>query len=95
MRRCFYHTDLGQNAVFDNYILQYKLHSFNFHDDLCARGLLAKPLKDPPKKISKITYTASRFSQEKARKGLTAEITYPDAKERLLMQYSNGREILN
>ena len=39
-------------------ILQYKLHLFNIQDDRRTRGLLAKPLK----KISKITYTASRFS---------------------------------
>ena len=38
-------------------ILQYKLHSFNVQDDRNTRGLLAKPLK----KISKITYKASRF----------------------------------
>ena len=43
MRRCFYHTDLGQNAVVHN--LQYKLHSFNIQDDGC------KTIK----KISKIT----------------------------------------
>ena len=56
MRHCFSHTDLGQYAVFT--ILQYKLHSFNIQEDQSKRGHLAKPLK----KISKITYTASRFS---------------------------------
>ena len=56
MSRCFSHTDLGQNAVFT--ILQYKLHSFNIQHDRGTRGLLAKPLK----KISKITFSASRFS---------------------------------
>ena len=54
MRRCFYHTDLGQNAVFHNFAIQIAL----IQDDRSARRLLAKPLK----KISKITYTASRFS---------------------------------
>ena len=39
-------------------ILKYKLHSFNIQDDWNMRGLLVKTLK----KISKITYTASRFS---------------------------------
>ena len=39
-------------------ILQYTLHSFNIQDDRSTRGLLEKPLK----KISKITYTASRFT---------------------------------
>ena len=38
-------------------ILKYKLHSFNIQDDLSMRGLLAKPLK----KLSKITYKASRL----------------------------------
>ena len=56
MRHCFYHTDLGQNAVFHN--LQYKMHSFNIQDDRSTCGLLAKPLK----KNSKITYTASQLS---------------------------------
>ena len=39
-------------------ILQYTLHSFNIQDDRSTRGLLEKPLK----KISKIIYTAGRFS---------------------------------
>ena len=39
-------------------ILQYKLHSLNIQEDQSTCGLLAKPSK----KISKITYTASRFS---------------------------------
>ena len=38
MRYCFYHTDLGQNAVFHN-----------IQDDRSTRGLLAKPLKKFPK----------------------------------------------
>ena len=54
MRRCFYHTDLGQNAVFHNFATEIAL---NIQDDRSTRGLLAKPLK----KNSKITYTASRF----------------------------------
>ena len=32
MRRCFYHTDLGQNAVFHNFAIQ--------------KNALAKPLKN-------------------------------------------------
>ena len=44
MRRCFYHTDLEQNAVFHN--IPYKLHSFNIQDYRSTRGLLAKPLKN-------------------------------------------------
>ena len=54
MRRCFYHTDLRQQYFT---ILKYKLHSFNIQDDLTMRGLLAKPLK----KLSEITYKASRL----------------------------------
>ena len=45
MRRCFYHTDLVQNAV----IFQDKLHSFIILDHQSTRGLLAKPLKKFPK----------------------------------------------
>ena len=54
MRRCFYHTDLGQNAI-----LQYKFHSFNIEDDRSKRGLLAKPLKKFPK--SPIWLAGSHF----------------------------------
>ena len=42
MRRCFYHTDLGQQYFT---ILKYKLHSFNIQDDQSTQRLLAKPLK--------------------------------------------------
>ena len=40
-------------------LLQYKLHSFNIQDDQSTRGLA---FSETVKKISKITYTASRFS---------------------------------
>ena len=42
-------------------IFQDKLHSFNIQDHRSTRGLLAKPRAKPLKKISKITYKASRF----------------------------------
>ena len=42
MRHCFYHTDLGQKAVFHNFAIQIAL---NIQDDGGTRGLLAKPLK--------------------------------------------------
>ena len=56
MRRCFYHTDLVQNAVFHNFsreiaFIQYSgpsKHAWTFSETV--------------QKISKITYTASRFS---------------------------------
>ena len=51
---CFYHTDLGQNAYFT--IFQDKLHSFNI------RSNHAWAFSETVQKISKITYTASRFS---------------------------------
>ena len=38
MRRCFYHTELGQNAVFHNFARQ--INSFNIQDDRSTRGLL-------------------------------------------------------
>ena len=57
MRRCFYHTDLRQNAVFHSYSRQIALiqysgpskHAWAFS-------------KAGVQKISKITYTARRFS---------------------------------
>ena len=56
IRRCFYHTDRVQNAVFHNFSSQ--LCSFNIQDHLSTRGLL---ISETVQKISKITYTASRF----------------------------------
>ena len=54
MMSCFYHTDLGQNAVFHNFAIQIALIQYSGR----SRHALAKPLK----KNSKITHTASRFS---------------------------------
>ena len=59
MRHYFYHTDLGQKAVFHNFNLRYKLYSFNIKDDGSTRGLLAKPLKKFPK--SPIRPSGSHF----------------------------------
>ena len=56
MRRCIYHTGLGQNAVFHNSVFQDKLHSVNIQDDQ------SWAFSETVKKISKITYTASWFS---------------------------------
>ena len=56
MRRCFYHTDLYKMQYFT--IFQDKLHSFNIQDHRSTRGLL---ISETVQKISKITYTASRF----------------------------------
>ena len=56
MRRSFYHTDVGQNAVVLNFAIQIAL--IYIQEDRSTRGRLMKPLK----KISKITYTAIRFS---------------------------------
>ena len=50
MKHFFYHTDLGQKAVFHNFAIQIALiQYFNEKDDGSTRGLLAKLLK----KISK------------------------------------------
>ena len=54
MRRCFYHTDLGQNAVFHIFCNTNCTHSI-------FRTIEAR-VSEIVKKISKITYTASRFS---------------------------------
>ena len=47
MRRCFYHTDLVQNAVVHNFSRQ--IASFNIQDHQITRGPLAKPFKKFPK----------------------------------------------
>ena len=56
MRRCFYHTDLRQNAVFHNFSRQIALIQYSEPYD--SRWAFNKTVQ----KISKITYTASRFS---------------------------------
>ena len=56
IRRCFYHIDLRQNAVFHNFSRQ--LHSFNIQNHTKHAWAFSKAVQ----KISKITYTASRFS---------------------------------
>ena len=58
MRRCFYPTDLGQNAVFHNFTIQIAL----IHDQYSGRSKHAWAFIETVKKIPKITYTASRFS---------------------------------
>ena len=54
---CFFFIQTSERMQYFT-IVQYKLYLFNIQDDRSTRGILAKPLK----KISKITYTASRFS---------------------------------
>ena len=54
MRRCFYHTDLGQNAVFHNFAIQIALIQYS------GRSKHAWAFSETVKKISKITYTANR-----------------------------------
>ena len=56
MRRCFYHTDLGQNAVFHNFAIQIALIQYS------ERPKHAWAFSESVNKISKITYTTSRFS---------------------------------
>ena len=41
MKRCFYHTDLGQNVVFHNFAIQIALHQYSGR----SKHALAKPLK--------------------------------------------------
>ena len=53
MRRCFYHTDLGQNAVFHNFEIQIALIQYS------GRWKHAWAFSETALKISKITYTAS------------------------------------
>ena len=56
MRRCFYHTDLGQNALFHNFAIQIALSQYS------GRSKHVWAFSETIKKISKISYTASRFS---------------------------------
>ena len=56
MRRCFYHTDLGQNAAFHNFAIQIALIKYS------GRWKHAWAFSETVKKISKITHTASRFA---------------------------------
>ena len=56
-RPCFYHTDLGQNAVFHNFaIIQIAPIQYS------GRSKQAWAFSETVKKISKITYSASRLS---------------------------------
>ena len=56
MRRCFYHTALWQNAVFHNFTIQIALIQYS------ERPKHAWAFSETVNKISKITYTTSRFS---------------------------------
>ena len=57
MTRCFYHTDLGQNAVFHNFVIQIALTQYS------GRSKRVWTFSETVyKNISKITYTANRFS---------------------------------
>ena len=60
MRRCFHHTDLVQNAVFDNFSRQIAFIQYSGPsdgpDDRSTRGLL---ISETVQKMSKISYTAS------------------------------------
>ena len=56
LRRCFYHTDLRQNAVFQNFSRQIALIQYS------EPSKHAWAFSKTVQKISKITYTASRFS---------------------------------
>ena len=56
MRRCFYHTDLEQNAVFHKFAIQIALTQYS------GRSKHVWAFSETVEEISKITYTASRFS---------------------------------
>ena len=55
MRRCFYLTDLVQNAVVHNFLRQIAFIHYS------GPSKYAWTFSETAKKISKITYTASRF----------------------------------
>ena len=56
MRRCFYHSDLGQNAVFHNFTIHIAIIQYS------GWSKYAWAFRETVKKISKITLTASGFS---------------------------------
>ena len=58
MTRCFYHTDLRQNAVFHNFSGQIALIQYSNHRS--THGLLAKPFKKFPK--SPIRPASAKFA---------------------------------
>ena len=55
MRRCFYHTDLGQNAVFHNFAMQIALIQYS------GRWKWAWAFSKTVKKISQIAYPVLTF----------------------------------
>ena len=55
MRRCFYHRNLGENAVFHNFEIQIALIQYS------GRSRHAWAFSKTAKKHLKITYTASRL----------------------------------
>ena len=56
MRRCFYHTDLGQYAVFHNFAIEVALIQYS------GRSHHVWAFRETVKIISKTTYTTSHFS---------------------------------
>ena len=89
MTRCFYHTDLVQNAVFHNF--QNKLHSFNIQDHGSTRGLL---ISETVQKISKITHTAIRavltFDKRQICEEIVKELPFNVIKNLLSLFFING-----
>ena len=60
MRRCFYHTDLRQNAVYHNFLRQIAVIQYSEAlNHRSTRGLLAKSFKKFPK--SPIRPACSQF----------------------------------
>ena len=55
MRHCFYHTDLGQNAVFYSFAIQIALIQYS------GRSKHAWAFSENVKTIYKITHTVSRL----------------------------------
>ena len=75
MRRCIYHANLGQNAVFHCFSKQ--LYSVNIKDDQSLA------FSETVHKISKITYTPSRFSAFDQRSSVWMNIN------RVTLQHNN------
>ena len=57
MRRCFYHTDLVQNAVFHNVLRQIAFIQYSGPSKHTWTLIISETVQN----MSKVTYTASRF----------------------------------
>ena len=78
MRHCFYHTDLGQKAVFHNFAVQTALVQYS------GRWKYEWAFSKTLKKISKITQTAIRFSLLQCEPWRMFELTLTESRSHII-----------